>query len=243
MKILYVENHDIFAKTVIDEFLSDYSVTVVPTVAAALDAITNDSFDLFIVDYDLEDAKGDEFVRACAQKYPAAKIIATTANDRGNVALREAGAHEICRKLQFDRIPGLITKLIPLETKQSTPTANLTLAPKNPKDLVLAWVEAFNRVDADALANFYAPDATNHQVAEKPVSGRDKIRAMFQNEFASAEMHCIVENLFQDGEWAILEWCDPKGLRGCGFFHVVDGKIVFQRGYWDKLSFQKLYQK
>lgn len=53
-------------------------------------------------------------------------------------------------------------------------------------------------------------------------------------------MVCIVENIFQDGEWAILEWRDPLGLRGCGFFHVVRGKIVLQRGYWDKLSFLRL---
>jgi hypothetical protein len=30
-------------------------------------------------------------------------------------------------------------------------------------------------------------------------------------------------------------------LRGCGFFHVRDGKIAFQRGYWDKLSFLRLH--
>jgi hypothetical protein len=52
-------------------------------------------------------------------------------------------------------------------------------------------------------------------------------------------MVCIVENLFQDGQWAILEWRDPKGLRGCGFFQVRNDKIAFQRGYWDKLSFAK----
>ena len=34
---------------------------------------------------------------------------------------------------------------------------------------------------------------------------------------------------------------DPLGLRGCGFFQVVDGKILFQRGYWDKLSFLKMH--
>jgi hypothetical protein len=54
-------------------------------------------------------------------------------------------------------------------------------------------------------------------------------------------MVCIPENLFEDGEWAILEWRDPKDLRGCGFFRVVDGRIAFQRGYWDKLSFLKLH--
>jgi limonene-1,2-epoxide hydrolase len=32
-----------------------------------------------------------------------------------------------------------------------------------------------------------------------------------------------------------------SALRGCGFFHVRDGKIAFQRGYWDKLSFLKLH--
>ena len=106
----------------------------------------------------------------------------------------------------------------------------------NPRQLVQAWVDAFNRADADALAAFYSEDATNHQVAEAPVSGRAAIRQMFATEFARANMVCIVENIFQDGDWAILEWRDPLGLRGSGFFHVVEGRIRFQRGYWDKLS-------
>lgn len=110
-----------------------------------------------------------------------------------------------------------------------------------PKQLVKAWVEAFNRADADALAAFYAENAVNHQVAESPVEGRAAIRAMFAREFAAAEMVCIPENVFEDGEWAILEWRDPKGLRGCGFFQVRDGKIQSQRGYWDKLSFLRLH--
>jgi limonene-1,2-epoxide hydrolase len=52
---------------------------------------------------------------------------------------------------------------------------------------------------------------------------------------------CIVENIFEEGEWAILEWRDPLGLRGCGVFHVVDSRIVFQRGYWDKLTFLRVH--
>ena len=109
-----------------------------------------------------------------------------------------------------------------------------------PSELVRAGVEAFNRGDSDALAAFYADDAINHQVAESPVAGRAAIREMFAAGFAAAEMVCIVENLFEDGEWAILEWRDPTGLRGCGFFHVVEGRIAFQRGYWDKLTFLRL---
>ena len=34
-----------------------------------------------------------------------------------------------------------------------------------------------------------------------------------------------------------LTGSDPLGPRGCGFFHVVGGEIVFQRGCWDKLTF------
>lgn len=111
---------------------------------------------------------------------------------------------------------------------------------RSPRALVRAWVDAFNRADPDALAAFYAEDAVNHQVAEAPVAGRAAIREMFAAGFAQARMLCLVENLFEEGEWAILEWRDPTGLRGCGFFHVVDGRIVFQRGYWDKLSFLRL---
>ena len=69
------------------------------------------------------------------------------------------------------------------------------------------------------------------------MEGKEAIRHMFEKEFSQATMTCIVENLFEDGEWAILEWRDPLGLRGCGFFHIRNGQIVFQRGYWDKLSF------
>lgn len=110
-----------------------------------------------------------------------------------------------------------------------------------PKEVVLKWLEAFNNISVDELAALYHEDAINHQVANEPVIGRSNIYQMFCEEFASADMECIMENLFEDGEWAILEWSDPLGMRGCGFFHVVNGKIVFQRGYWDKLTFCRVH--
>jgi limonene-1,2-epoxide hydrolase len=110
-----------------------------------------------------------------------------------------------------------------------------------PRQRVQAWVEAFNRADIDALASFYAEDAVNHQLAESAVQGRENIRQMCAAGFASTKMHCIVENLFEEGEWAILEWRDPSGLRGCGFFHIADGRITLQRGHWDKLTFLRLH--
>ena len=110
-----------------------------------------------------------------------------------------------------------------------------------PRQIIEQFVRAFNDGDAERLAQLYADKAINHQVAESPVQGREAIRKMFLQEFARADMTCIVENIFEDGEWGILEWRDPLGLRGCGFFHVREGKIVFQRGYWDKLSFLRMH--
>jgi hypothetical protein len=111
----------------------------------------------------------------------------------------------------------------------------------DPGILVRKWVELFNEGDADALAEMYHHDAVNHQVANEPVKGKQAIHRMFSNEFRNADMTCIIENIFVDGDWAILEWKDPNGLRGCGFFRFSDGKINFQRGYWDRLSFLRLH--
>ena len=106
-----------------------------------------------------------------------------------------------------------------------------------PKEILYQWVDAFNGADAEAIADLYDDKAINHQVANEPVIGKAAIRKMFEHEFSQAKMVCIVENIFEDGQWAILEWRDPLGLRGCGFFQIVNDRIVFQRGYWDKLSF------
>lgn len=113
----------------------------------------------------------------------------------------------------------------------------MSLPIATPKGVVRRWIAAFNAADPDALAALYHDDATNHQVALHPVKGRDAIHAMFVNEFAAAQMECLPVNLFEDGEWAILEWKDPQDRLGCGFFHVIDGRIALQRGYWDSATF------
>lgn len=108
-----------------------------------------------------------------------------------------------------------------------------------PREVVEAWVARFNAGDAAGLGALYAEDAVNHQVMWEPLIGRPAIEAMFAREFAVAEMVCIPEALHEAGEVCALEWRDPKGLRGCGFFTVRDGRIVQQRGYWDQLSFRR----
>ncbi|OKH44342.1 polyketide cyclase [Calothrix sp. HK-06] len=128
---------------------------------------------------------------------------------------------------------------------------------KTPKQIICAWVDALNAHDASAAAAFYHDDAVNIQVAiGTPLEGKSAIHADFVNFFRSTpDTYTHIENLFEDGEWAILEWTgggtfvgnEAKSiaqgkkytLRGCGFFHIVDEKIRFQRGYWDKASWFK----
>lgn len=107
----------------------------------------------------------------------------------------------------------------------------------SPKEIINKWVELFNEGNSIELSNLYHEDAINHQVTNEPVSGKTAIQKMFESEFVAAKMVCIIEKKFKDGNWGILEWKDPLGLRGCGFFQIIDGRIKFQRGYWDKLSF------
>lgn len=109
----------------------------------------------------------------------------------------------------------------------------------SPKQILQRWVELFNSYDYDGLAALYHPDCINHQLPTGEFKGRETIRAMFREEFSKYDMVCLVENIFEDGNVGILEWKDPKGLRGCGFFWIKDDQIVFQRGYWDRLSFME----
>lgn len=95
----------------------------------------------------------------------------------------------------------------------------------SPKEIVNRWADAFNAGDVDAIAGLYGSGAINHQAANEPVAGVEAIREMFAAEFAAAKMVCIVEQILEDGQWAILEWRDLLGLRGCGFFQVVNENI------------------
>ena len=112
-RILYVENHAIFAEQVCRQFLSAHEVKVVSSLAAARKVLVGEKFDLLIADYDLDDGKGDELVRACRVLHPDLKIIAASSHDAGNAALLKAGASAVCGKMEFNGIQAVIESLTP----------------------------------------------------------------------------------------------------------------------------------
>lgn len=115
----------------------------------------------------------------------------------------------------------------------------------SPKQVLGKWIMVMNSHDAKAAASLYHADAINLQIAlRKPLIGSDEILKDFEEFFSNIpDTFTKIENLFEDGEWAILEWSGggtfkPTGkkfsLRGCGFFNIINGRIKIQRGYWDK---------
>lgn len=111
MKILYVENHPVFAKTVVTQFLSGHEVATVPSVSQARLTLSQAHFDLLLVDYDLDDGKGEELIREIRQLNSKLLIIGVSAHAAGNQALKQAGANAICGKMEFDKIQEVIERV------------------------------------------------------------------------------------------------------------------------------------
>ncbi len=107
--------------------------------------------------------------------------------------------------------------------------------------LIERWLTLFNAGDADAIAELYAEDAVNHQIPLSPVVGRCAIADFHRDTFAGGPLTCTPINLVVDDDWGALEWTDPEGFRGCGFFRVRDGLILHQRGYWDSAQLARVH--
>jgi hypothetical protein len=103
------------------------------------------------------------------------------------------------------------------------------------------WVECFNAGECQAIAALYADDAVNHQIPLEPVVGRAAIEEFHRQTFSRGPLTCTPINLVVDGDWGALEWIDPDGFRGCGFFRVRDGLIQHQRGYWDSAQLNEIH--
>jgi DNA-binding response OmpR family regulator len=108
VKILFVENHATFAQTVTEAFLGEHDVVLCPSLAAAREAFRTNAFDAALVDFDLDDGKGDVFVRELVAGNFAGTIIAVSSHEFGNDALVSAGAHAKCPKANFADIGRLI---------------------------------------------------------------------------------------------------------------------------------------
>ena len=108
-------------------------------------------------------------------------------------------------------------------------------------EIATAWLQTYNEGNAQALAQFYHPEAVHDRVADITLEGSAAIRKKYEEEFATARLQCRIENIHEADPWIILEWQDSMGFRGCVFFKIENQQIVHQKSYWDSLSYMKHY--
>ncbi len=109
MKILFIENHSTFAKIVVQMFLSDHQIKIVPSMKLALKELElNRDYKVALIDYDLDDCKGNKVALIIKQLYPNIKIIATSSHLKGNNLILKAGADATCPKMDFSNIQSVI---------------------------------------------------------------------------------------------------------------------------------------
>src|SRR5438046_10223194 len=92
MNILFVEAHAVFAATMTRQFLSKHSVTVVPGLCAAREALAGGVFDLLLVVYDLDAGNGDKLVRELRDSGKPLVIIGVSSHEKGNAVLLKESA-------------------------------------------------------------------------------------------------------------------------------------------------------
>jgi ketosteroid isomerase-like protein len=205
MNILYLENHTIFAHQVIKQFLSEHRVNVVPSLSAARSAISSGDFDLVLSDYDLDDGKGDVFVRECRAAHPGLPIVAVSAHDKGNAALTSAGASTVCGKMQFDRIQQVIAGLAITPRGRGEETGGLISEAIKTTEVVEAFISAINQHDLSKLSSLMADDHTFVDSTGKSESGRANMLAGWNAYFMMfPDYEITVEQMVGEGTFVAV---------------------------------------
>ncbi|MEO1268811.1 MAG: response regulator, partial [Myxococcota bacterium] len=113
LKIFYIEDHTTFAHYVIHRLLSAYDVVLAASLAEA-EALWNAQrpFDLVLLDFHLPDGTGDIWLRRRQSDGEQVTAIAVSSHAQGNTLLCQAGALEVCSKMNIVDLPGLVERAL-----------------------------------------------------------------------------------------------------------------------------------
>jgi len=112
VRLLWVENHAVFARMAGQQFLAGHELTVVPSLALARETLAALTFDAVLLDYDLDDGKGASLVAFIRQLPTVPVVVATSAHEDGNRFLLAAGADAACPKGRFAEISVVLARLV-----------------------------------------------------------------------------------------------------------------------------------
>ena len=112
MRILIVDDHDAFARVVIQQFLATHHVVLVATLSGARAELEAGPFEAVLVDDEFADGGGEALVAELSRRRPEIRLVGISANAEGNARLRAAGAHASCEKKDFAQIGEVLASLI-----------------------------------------------------------------------------------------------------------------------------------
>ncbi|MEM8918265.1 MAG: limonene-1,2-epoxide hydrolase family protein [Pseudomonadota bacterium] len=114
------------------------------------------------------------------------------------------------------------------------------------KQIVLDFIDAWNRLDNDALYAAMADDIFYHNIPMEPCEGIEAVRAFFDGSGMGLEgVDWIVHHIVAEGDTVLTERTDKFlvngtwiAIRVMGTFEIENGKIAKWRDYFDLAEFQ-----
>lgn len=114
------------------------------------------------------------------------------------------------------------------------------------KQLVLDFIDAWNRLDYDAIYAAMADDIFYHNIPMDPCEGINAVRAFFDGSgMGSDGAEWIVHHIAANGDTVLTERTDKFRINGqwiairvMGTFEMENGKIAKWRDYFDLAEFQ-----
>lgn len=109
------------------------------------------------------------------------------------------------------------------------------------EQVIREFIQAWSRLDAQELAEYFTEEGVYYNMPSSPVSGRDNVArfiAGFIRTWESTEWEII--NLFGSGNLVVAERVDhtvvngsPVDLPALGIFEMEDGRIKVWRDYFN----------
>jgi limonene-1,2-epoxide hydrolase len=110
----------------------------------------------------------------------------------------------------------------------------------DPVAVVRAFVEAWNRMDLEAVLGFLHPDIHYHNIPLPPLDGRETVAAYLRQAWVFSDCDWELRNVAADGATVLTERVDAFTINGArvvlpvmGVFEISDGLIRQWRDYFD----------
>ena len=111
--------------------------------------------------------------------------------------------------------------------------------------VVESFVEAWNRMDFEAIVDLLDENVFYHNIPMEPVEGREAVRAYLRKAWRFEAVDWQMINIASDGNTVLTERIDDFVISGhkvslpvMGVFEVVGGKITVWRDYFDLAGYK-----